>query len=306
MSARDGARRADAALLAVSLLWGLSFPAIKMATPFVAPVLFVALRFGLATLLLGLGWRWLGRDPQRPGEPAAAALRDPRWRRAGLGLGLLLAVGYATQTVGLRTTTAGNSAFITALSVVLVPIVAALRLRQRPAGRLLAALLPAVAGLSLLTRPDLGRPVAGDLWTLACAAAYAVYLVELNRALAVAPFPPLLFWQVAGVAFATAAWALAVERGSVTWNGTVALSLLLTTLFSTLGALYLQNRWQGRTTALRAALIFTTEPVFAVGFAALILGERLPAAFPAGAALILAAVLLAELGGRRPRAEEAT
>ncbi len=283
MTALTQARRADLALLVVSILWGLSFPAIKMATPFVSPVLFVALRFGLTTAVLGALWRWLGRD-------AGSGLRGGAW------LGLLLTLGYATQTAGLHSTTAGNSAFITALSVVLVPFYAAARLRQRPRLVALAALVPAVAGLAVLTRPDLGRLVAGDLWTLACAVSYAVYLVELSRALTVTPYRPLLFWQIVTVAVVAAAWALVVERGRVVWNGTVVLSLALTTVFSTLLALWLQTRWQGRTTATRAALIFTTEPVFAVLFAFLLLGERMPATFVAGAVLILAAVL----GGLRP------
>lgn len=292
-------RLADFTLLCVSVLWGLSFPAIKMATPYVPSVRFVALRFALATLLL---WPLLPLIAREAGLAAGAGARfgDAAARRLGIRLGLLLAVGYTTQTVGLHTTSAANSAFITSLSVVLVPPLAALRCGQRPGRSVALALAPAVAGLAILTRPDLGRLVPGDAWTLGCAVTYAVYLVELSRALARAPYPPLLFWQVATVAVTAGVWTLLWEHAPWRWNATVAWSLGLTTVLSTVLALYLQNRWQGRTSAPRAALLFATEPVFATLFAGLLLRERLPGAFPLGAGLILGAVLIAELTERRP------
>jgi len=301
MSHSARSRFADIALLSVSVLWGLSFPAIKMATPFVPSVRFVALRFALATLLLLPLLPLIAREARPAGGPGAGGcFGDAAARLRGVWLGLLLAVGYTTQTIGLHTTSAANSAFITSLSVVLVPPLAALRCGQRPGGAIAAALVPAVAGLAILTRPDLGRLAPGDAWTLGCAVAYAVYLVELSRALARAPYPPLLFWQLATVAATAGAWTLLWERAPWRWNATVAWSLGLTTVLSTVLALYLQNRWQGRTTASRAALLFATEPVFATLFAWLLLRERLPAAFPAGAGLILGAVLIAELTDRRP------
>ncbi len=294
-------RRADLALVIVSLLWGLSFPAIKMATPFVAPVLFVAVRFTLAACVLGALWPLLARTfPRAPAGAAPAGGAGAR--RRGMVLGLLLAGSYTTQTIGLRDTTAANSAFLSAVSVVLVPLVVAARWRRLPDRVTLLGLALATAGLVVMTRPDLGRATAGDLWTLACALIYAVYLVALNEALAASPYPPLLVWQIVTTAAVTLAWALAVERGAFVLNGTVRLSLGMTVLLSTLLALYLQNRFQGSTTATRAGLIFSSEPIFATGFAALLLGEAIPRGWGVGAALILAAVLVVELLGRRREA----
>lgn len=299
MAADSPRQRADLALLGVSALWGLSFPAIKLGSPHISPLLFVAVRFALASLLLAVLGPWLARHG---GGLAAPACAVGGLRRRGWALGVLLALGYGTQTVGLQTTSAGNSAFITSLSVILVPLIVAARGLTRPPARVLAAMLPALAGLGLLTRPDLGRPVEGDLWTLACAVSYAVYLVELSRALARYPFLPLLQEQLRATAALAAAWAVLFEARRFALNGQVLFSLGATTLLATVLALYLQNRFQGRTTATRAALIFTTEPVFAALFAAAILGDRLPAAWLAGAGLILGAVVLAELPGRREEA----
>ncbi len=287
-------RRAELMLLLVTVCWGVSFPAIKSATPYVSAGLFVAVRFTVATLLLLAGWSVVAH--RRGDPPPLAELRRPAARRWGALLGLLIAAGYTTQTVGMHTTSAQNSAFITALSVVLVPLVVFLLHGVRPGREVVAGIALAVAGLALMTRPDLGGMRAGDLWTLACALSYAFYIERLDRALRAAPYLPLLWWSLAVCAVATGLWAALWERRLWEWNGTLGLSLTVTVLLSTLLALYLQNRYQGRTTPSRAALLFAAEPVFAALCAWWWLGERLDRWAVAGAGLILAAVLVTELG----------
>ncbi len=301
-------RRAELMLLLVTVCWGVSFPAIKSATPYVSPALFVAVRFGIASALLLAGWALAARF--RPGAADAgpvAALRRPAAARWGVLLGLLLAAGYTTQTLGLHTTSAQNSAFITALSVVLVPLVVFVLHGVRPGREVTAGVVLAVAGLALMTRPDLGGLRAGDAWTLGCALAYALYIERLDRALRAAPYLPLLAWQMLACAAATALWAATAER--VVWRpgAPLATALAVTVLLSTLLALGLQTRFQGDTTPSRAALLFAAEPVFAALFAWWWLGERLDRWAVAGAGLVLAAVLVTELGGaRRPNAAGGT
>jgi len=297
-----GVRRAEFMLLLVTVCWGVSFPSIKAATPLCSPTLFVALRFLAATLILLAGWplfaRSLPPDLRRRGRGLIADRQAIRW---GWLLGTLVAVGYTTQTVGMHTTTANNSAFITALSVVLVPLIVFVWHGVRPTAAVVAGVALALAGLWLLTRPNLQGIVAGDVWTLACAVSYAFYLARLNFALAKTSFLPLLFWTLAVCALLNGLWAVLVEASHFEPNRTLLLSLLVTTLLSTLGGLYLQNRYQGFTTPSRAALIFAAEPVFAAFFSWLVLGERLTGAAIPGAGLILAAVLLVELGGAGKR-----
>jgi drug/metabolite transporter (DMT)-like permease len=294
--ARSSSRTADLMLLAVTVCWGVSFAAIKTATHYASPALFVAVRFTAATLLLLALWPWLLR-----GEPTAVRRRgyrilgDPPTLRWGLLMGTLIAAGYTTQTVGLTTTSADNSAFLTALSVVLVPVLVFLVHGEKPGRPVMAGLGLALLGLALLTRPDLGRTTTGDLWTLGTAAAYAVYLERLSAALKRVPYLPLLFWTVAVCAAWNVLLAATVETRVWHWHAQLAAALAVTTLLSTLLALYLQNRFQGRTTATRAALIFSAEPVFAAAFAWALLGERLTGWSLAGAALILGAVTLTEL-----------
>ncbi len=293
---RSPSRVADLMLLAVTVCWGVSFAAIKTATHHASPVLFVAVRFTAATVLLLAVWPWLMRA-----EPAAARRRGYRilgdlpTLRWGLLMGTLIAAGYTSQTIGLTTTSADNSAFLTALSVVLVPVLVFLVHGEKPGRPVLAGLGLALLGLALLTRPDLGHARTGDLWTLGTAVAYAVYLERLSAALKRVPYLPLLFWTLAVCAAWNVLLASTVETRVWHWHPQLAAALAVTTLLSTLLALYLQNRYQGLTTATRAALIFSAEPVFAAAFSWFLLGERLTGWGLLGAASIFGAVMLIEL-----------
>src|SRR5437899_12742800 len=152
------------ALLLSTLVWGATFPATKAALEEILPFSFLFLRFLLGTVLtlgivLAAGRRLrLDRDVLRMSAIAT----------------VFLFLGYATQTVGLRYTTASNSAFITALYVVLVPL-----FLRRFDLRLWTALSFAVSGLWLLIRPsaEMNR---GDLYTLVCAVAFALHIIAVE------------------------------------------------------------------------------------------------------------------------------
>ncbi len=291
-------RRADLMLLAVTVCWGVSFPAIKAASPHISATLFVALRFVAATALMAAAWPLFIRTlPVDLAVRGRRLLTEPLTARHGLELGVLAALGYTTQTVGMHHTSANNSAFITALSVVLVPVFLFVIRRERPGLPVMGAVALAVAGLALMTRPDLGGLNTGDVWTLGTAVSYAVYLIRLNAALKVANWLPLVVWTMAVCAVLNAGAALLIETPRLEIRSEVLWALAVTTLMSTILALTLQNRFQGDTTPTRAALIFSAEPVTASFFSWLLLGETLGRHSLAGAGLILAAVLVTELTG---------
>jgi len=152
-------RRADLLLVFTCAIWGLSFPTVKVALADASPLLFVALRFCLAALILVPGTRL---TPLPRGRELAA----------GLLLGALLGVGFATQAVGLAYTTPSRSAFIVAMSSVLAPVVAYLFARERLGWWTILALGVAAGGIYFLTDPGAGGLNRGDCWTLvtACSA----------------------------------------------------------------------------------------------------------------------------------------
>ena len=280
-------RGADALLIAATLLWGSSFVVVKSALGHSTPLAFLALRFGVATLLL------LPFVRLRP-------LPDRRELAAGALLGLLLASGFAANTVGLVYTTPSRSAFIVASSSVLAPLVAFLVVRERPRWTALAALGVATVGMYFLTDPSAGGLNRGDLWTLVTAVAFGgqiVAVAELGRRFDVGR---LVWMQTAITAAAAGFAALLLEDVRVEWTPVFFGALGYCAVFATAVALLWQMRAQREMSSTRAALLFCFEPVFAAASSWLVLGERLSGAQWLGGALILGGMILADLPGRAP------
>ena len=121
-----------------TLVWGATFVLVKTALDDVSPVLFLALRFSLATIALLI---FFGGADGRVWSSARQATKIdglshglPVWKATGAGAlaGSFLFSGYLFQTLGLRLTTAPKSAFLTGLTSVMVPLLAALVYRIRP------------------------------------------------------------------------------------------------------------------------------------------------------------------------------
>lgn len=275
--------RAELALAAVAFIWGATFVIVKGALEDVSTFLFLALRFTLAAVLLAF---WLR---------TRLARRTPIARGGGLLCGVLLFLGYALQTAGLRWTTASNSAFITGLYVVMVPLLASLVYRSRPRAAELGGAMLAAAGTALLSG---GLPTAwkrGDLLTAGCAVAFAGHILAVERYSRRMDFERLSLMQIAVVAALSWAAAAVMEPARIVWSARLWAALLSTSVLATALSFLLYTWAQGQTSAARAALIFALEPVFAGLVAWAAAGERWTAASLAGAAMILSAILLVEL-----------
>ena len=212
---------------------------------------------------------------------------------AGIGVGALLATAYGLQTAGLELTTVASTGFITGLYVVLTPLLALAFFGTAVPRALWVGVAFAVAGLLLLNGVPGGSTV-GNALVLANAVFQAFQITAMER---YAPrYDPraLTFLQMATsfVGFTVIALSLGeleVPRGSTVWG-----ALLVTGLFA--GALgYLIATWvQARTTAARAALVFTLEAPFAALFGVLLADEILGWAGWLGCAVMMAGILVAE------------
>ncbi len=261
-------------LVLLTVVWGSSFAVIRGAVAGFPPSLLVLLRFLVAAAIF-LPWLRGGRG---------LAL-------AGLELGFWLVVGYGTQAVGLLYTTAGRSAFITALSVVLVPLFAGLLGRPVPRRVWVGAGL-ALLGVGLLTFEG-GPPNVGDLWTLFTALSYAIFILRLEDYARTLGAGRLTLAQVFGVLLWAFLW-VGLERpaaAAIPWPAVLYLGVVATAL-----ATWLISAGQSRVTAAEAAVIYALEPVWAALFAYLLLGEALGAQGILGAALVLFAILYSQLG----------
>ncbi len=277
-------RRADLLLLAACAIWGTSFVVVKEALTAASPLAFTAVRFALAALLMA----------------PFAGLRG-RWTRAelvaGAGLTGLLAMGFATQAVGLLYTTPSRSAFIVALSAVLAPAVGVAVLRQRPRPWVWTAFAVAGVGLYLLTAPGGNGLNRGDAWTLVTAVVFAAQIVAVAELAPRHDARRLVWLQIVGTAVVLGAAAPLVEVPVITWSPRLVAALAYAAVLATVVTFLLQMSAQRHMSAARAALIFCFEPVFAALSSWLWLGERLSAAQWLGGALIVAGMVLADAPG---------
>lgn len=275
-----------AVLVLVTLIWGTTFVVVKETLTVLPVPLLLALRFSVAAACFA----WV---PFRRAALKPAAI-----------LGLLAFAGFGTQTLGLDVTTASKAAFITGLSVVLTPIVAAAWFRTRVPVRAWAAASVAVAGLGLMTLRggDVGGVNGGDLWVLGTALAYALYIVYLGQVADAAPALALAGMQHLPMAGLAWLWALPHVGVLPTVPMSAYLAILYLAVVCTALIAVLQVYAQRVVPAHLAALIFVLEPVFAALFAFLLLGERLGPLGWAGGALVVAAMAIAELRPKRRRA----
>jgi drug/metabolite transporter (DMT)-like permease len=283
-------RRALVALWTTCLIWGLAFPLSKLALRDISPMLFTALRFVVAAGLM---------------LPVMRQATREEWR-AGGWLGLLLALAFSTQTVGLDLTTASRSGFITALYIPFTPLIVGVVFRRLPSAVAAAGITVAMIGMALLTRPGpvVGGINAGDLLSLVCAFLFAAHMVATGFFARRHPVERLMMTQVATAAVLTTLATPLLESPRLTTTpllvGVVAYEAVLASII----ALQLQLAAQRVLSATHTALVYSLEPVLATLGAMVLTGDRFGDLQWAGGGLILFGSLLPELArsaGGRPR-----
>jgi drug/metabolite transporter (DMT)-like permease len=277
--------RAELSLALVALIWGSTFVLVKEALRDISPLLYLALRFTLAAVLLVAWFR----------KRLAKGFTRVHWG-AGMLAGSILMLSYVLQTVGLQSTTPSKSAFLTGLYVVLVPFAAALVYWSRPRLLEVGGVLVAGTGMGLLSLPEESLSISrGDLLTIGCAVGFAVHIVVLGYWAPRVGYEPLSLLQIVGAAVVAIVATPFLESPVVRWSPAVVMAILVGGVLATALAFVLQTWAQERTTPARAAILFSLEPVFAWLFSWVWAGESLSGRAALGAVLILAGILLVEL-----------
>ncbi|MFN8096713.1 MAG: DMT family transporter [Dermatophilaceae bacterium] len=272
-------------LLAVTAAWGSTFFLIRDLVTTIPSADFLVLRFTVAAAAMSLVFHRQVR-----------ALPRRRLRYAAL-LGAVYGSAQLLQTVGLEHTSASVSGFVTGAYVVLTPLLAAAVLRDRVSGTTWVAVALATVGLGVLSLKGFSVGL-GEGLTLAAALLYAVHILGLGR------------WSTPGEATGMAvvqAWVIAAVTLLMALPGGITLpsspgqwgSLLYMALVAGAFALWAQTYAQAHLTATRAAIVMTTEPVFAALFAVVFGGESLTSRMLLGGALVLVAMYVCGLAGRR-------
>jgi drug/metabolite transporter (DMT)-like permease len=303
---------ADGAILLTTLVWGSTFAVSRDVLDYWPPLSYLAVRMPLAAVLFAALF-----PRQLFGSNREA------WR-AGAALGLLIGLGFIGQTVGLLYTTPAKSAFITGLTVPLVPVVAYVFQRARPSRENFAGIvLASVGGVLILAPASASAAVnTGDLITLATTVLFAGHItlmglyarrfdirqlsalqITVAAALTLTAWLALRAW---GVLAGGLPAGLAREAEPLMWNAATVAQLAYMATVATVATFLLWTWGQARMSATHAAVIFSLEPVFATLFAVLLRGsaEWTGGRATLGAFLVVAGVIVSELRWGRKESEE--
>jgi drug/metabolite transporter (DMT)-like permease len=283
-------------LLIVTLLWSATFVIIKGALADISSMLFIGLRFLIAGLILlpivvrkKLNWKSINIYPP-------------------IFLGVLLFLGFALQTVGLKYTSATKSAFLTGSAVAMIPILQLFIERKKPKTGSIVGVAVVLIGILFLSGGDsivtLLNDIAtnfnlGDFLTLLCAFFFAMYVVYLDMLSRKYVFWMLLFVQI-GVstflAFGTSIFFDIINYEPLRINITSQLSfgILYTSIFATLITITLQTKYQKLVTPTKAGIVYSFEPIFAAIIAFIFLSERVTSFGLLGASLIFIGLIVSE------------
>lgn len=278
---------AVAALVLATLLWGSTFTFAKILVATIPPMYLLAYRFLLTALLIFL------IAPRKILSEFSRGIRDKRL----LAFSLISICAIALQTYGIQFTTASKAGFITAFSVVLVPVLKRFHFDANIPQKVYLAVILALGGLyavsfGLAIPQSVNR---GDFFIFLCAIFYGYYIVVLEVVVQKFSGATTMFFSFGLTGIACFALGLCVEthpHAAVLLTAPVALSFLGLVVPGSLVAYLLMAWGQKRVPAEVAALVYTLEPVFAFLIAWLLLRESLSPWQLTGAALVMLALII--------------
>lgn len=267
-------------LILTTFFWGGSFLFNKIGLAEVSPPLFVFCRFALATLLM-----------IPVALPRMGRLTGDTVRRGAI-VGLALGATNLTFVFGVRGTTISRAGILNNLFVLFIPLVCRIFWKER-IGRINGCgIALATAGIWLLARGGAEGFNRGDLISTLCALMIAGHILTVSKVLKDDDLLLVSLVQFAMVTVLAGIGLLVTGDLTISWSPRAVGSIVYCAIFPTILCFTLQNRYQRYVSPTRAGLIYTLDPVWALVFGAMVLGERLTDVEWLGCLLIFAAVLL--------------
>lgn len=273
----------DGMLLVTAFVWGSGFVVTAIALEHLTPFQVMAGRFLLGTIILSILF----------GYKFKSLTKSVIWK--GIILGIFLYTGFVLQTYGLEYTTPSKNAFLTAINVIIVPLIGFLIYKKQIDRHELIGAFLTVIGIGFLSLQDSFTINLGDFLTILCAFAFAFDIYYTNVfvqkedaiALTIIQFMTTMLLSFLGM--------LIVGEIPNSINKEAIYSIIYLGVFSTTLAYAFQNIGHKYTSATRAAIILSLEAFFGTLLSVLILKEILTTRMIIGAVLIMAAILIAEL-----------
>lgn len=277
--------KSEIALIVATILWGLTFPFIRIVLKEITPLQLVFLR-GLIAAFVFL--------------PFVIFIKNNRNQvlkvfPIGALLGFLFFASYLTQSIGLQTISSGRSAFITNLSVIFVPLLSPLFKRGSPSRNDIFSCFIAICGIYFLSSPISKSTInVGDLWTLLTAVCFSFQIHTLQWAMEHKPNATnYAFWQVTFVMFFSSLFLPFSESPKIYLPHSLGaiLALLYLAIVAMVFTTWLQSKYQCNTSPERATVIYIAEPLIASIFGYILLNETMSIINIFGGFLIIVAVL---------------
>lgn len=279
--------KAEFLIFFVSITWGLSFPFVKIGLDYASPIFYVFVRFLLTTLIFCLIYN--------------KKLKHINLSNFyyGLFIGLFLFAGYVTQTIGLKYTSASNTAFITGTNIVFLPFIQMLIIRSRPKFENILGIIIVTLGLYYLTDIHGLNFNKGDFFALLCAVSYAFYIVYLDKYSKISDFTSITLGMFVGTTVYTLISSVLMEGiiyRDIKFDLDIMLivTLLVNTIFANYIGLYISFKYQKDTTPVRAGLIYNMEQIFAVIFAYIFISEIMTLKQVFGALIMILGLIISE------------
>ena len=273
-------------LIVLDMIWGLTFPMMKMAVTNTTPHLFMTVRFTTAAILVSIIWR----------NEILENINSTSLKKAVI-LSTTVFLAYYLQLVGLKYTTSAKSAFITSLYIIFTPILEISLKRKGIRPTTMISLAMSIMGLTLLTEiTDLTNVNIGDLITIIVAFMAALQIILIEKYSKEIDSDYLTSMQI----IITSLYSLAILSLTslpiqTLLNEKVIAALLYTSIMATVIGIYIQTTYQKYLKATEAAIIYTLEPVFAYILSYILLGETLTLQQITGGTLLITANILISL-----------
>jgi len=281
------AYRSEFILLFCSLVWGFSFPSVKIALNYMSPNAFIFFRFFVTIIIFYSVYRKRIKTFKKIDV------------RRGIILGGFLFIGFLSQTIGLIYTSSANSAFITGTNLILIPFIQIIVIKVKPKVENVIGIIIVMFGIYILSDIRNTSLNFGDFVTMICAVAFSFHIVYLDKYSNLSDTLPLIYGQYLAMTVLSFISMVFFEhlwlgQFKFEYNNFLLFSIVFNGIFSTFIALFLAMRFQKYTTPVRAGLIYNMEQVFAVIFAYFLISEILSKNQIAGAIIILSGLLFSE------------
>lgn len=273
---------ADMSLLIVALVWGGGFIAVKGALDTISPFYIMAFRFSISVLIMLLVFR----------KKIRVITKNDIF--IGTIVGILLFLGFAAQTVGMKYTTAGKNAFLTGTNVVIVPFLYWVISKKRPDAFSLISAFLCFIGIGMLTLEGGIHIGLGDGLTLLCAVFFAAHIVSVGFFAKKFDVILLVIIQLGVSAILSILAALIFEPMPHSLNSGTIFALIYLGIFSTMLAFIVQNVAQKYTTSTHTAIILCLESVFGSILSVIMLHELFTSKMILGCLTIFLAIITTE------------